>query len=195
MVRRLLQDNKFPATSTGSRAAAAPGPGLLQDSWERARLIAPSPAKQGLSSTERDLVAWSHREGNKDEVANTQGRWAPTETVDASWGELRAGPVMGPDLDILWSSWRCGPCEMTGPSLYGAAGFSRRNFSKRKSEKRDTQGLFGEFSCNSCSSLLPTQPHGAPTVAWKAPRSHWGTRESESPNLWHQRLLGNWAGG
>ena len=60
MVRGLLQDKKVPGTSTGTRAAAAPGPGPLglpQDSWERARLKAPSPAKQGLSSTERDLFA------------------------------------------------------------------------------------------------------------------------------------------
>ena len=38
-----------------------PGPvqelGLPQDSWERAGLMSPSPAKQGLSSTKRDLVA------------------------------------------------------------------------------------------------------------------------------------------
>ena len=26
--------------------------------------------------------------GNKDKVVNTQGRWAPTETVDTSWEEL-----------------------------------------------------------------------------------------------------------
>ena len=62
MIRRVLQDNKVPGTSKGTRVAAAPGPalsrsGLLQDSWERARLMAPSPAKQGLSSTGRDLVA------------------------------------------------------------------------------------------------------------------------------------------
>ena len=47
-------------TSAGMRVTAAPGPcllGLPQDSWERARLTAPSPAKQGLSSTKRDLVA------------------------------------------------------------------------------------------------------------------------------------------
>ena len=33
-----------------------PSLGLLQDSWERARLTAPSPAKQDLSSPERDLL-------------------------------------------------------------------------------------------------------------------------------------------
>ena len=59
-VRGLLQDKKVPGTSTGTRVAAAPGPplrGLPPDSWERTGLMAPSPAKQGLSSTVRDLVA------------------------------------------------------------------------------------------------------------------------------------------
>ena len=56
----LLQDKNVPGTSIGTRAAASPGlplPGLLQDSWERAGLTAPSTAKQGLSSPERDQVA------------------------------------------------------------------------------------------------------------------------------------------
>ena len=80
-VRGLLQDKKVPGTSMGTRVTAAPGPcpsGLLQDSWERAKLMAPSPAKQGLSSTQRDLVAGSRREGNKDAVVNPQRLWAPT---------------------------------------------------------------------------------------------------------------------
>ena len=40
MVRRVLKDNKVPGTSTGTRAAKNPAwaQGLLQDSWERARL-------------------------------------------------------------------------------------------------------------------------------------------------------------
>ena len=60
MVRGLLQDKKVPVTSAGNRETAAPDPclpGLVQDSWKRARLMAPSLAKKGLSSTERDLVA------------------------------------------------------------------------------------------------------------------------------------------
>ena len=60
MVGGLLQDKKVPGTSTGTRAAAAPGPGPLglpQDSWERAKLTTPSSAKQGFSNTMRDLVA------------------------------------------------------------------------------------------------------------------------------------------
>ena len=40
MVRRVLKDNKVPRTCEGTRLAEAPAPaqGLLQDSWERARL-------------------------------------------------------------------------------------------------------------------------------------------------------------
>ena len=60
MVRGLPQDKKVPGTSVGTRVTAAPGPrplGLPQDSWETADLMAPSPAKQGFSSTKRDLVA------------------------------------------------------------------------------------------------------------------------------------------
>ena len=55
-VRALLQDKKVP----GTMATTTPGPrlpGLPQDSWEKARLTAPSPAKQGLRNTVRDLVA------------------------------------------------------------------------------------------------------------------------------------------
>ena len=39
-VRRVLKDNKVPGTRAGTRAAEAPAwaQGLLQDSWERARL-------------------------------------------------------------------------------------------------------------------------------------------------------------
>ena len=39
-VRRVLKDNKVPGTSKGPREAEAPAraQGLLQDSWERARL-------------------------------------------------------------------------------------------------------------------------------------------------------------
>ena len=52
-VRGLLQDKKVPGTNLGTRVAAAPGSPLLGllDSWERAELTAPSPAKQGLSNT------------------------------------------------------------------------------------------------------------------------------------------------
>ena len=39
-VRRVLKDNKFPRTHAGTRVVEAPArvQGLLQDSWERARL-------------------------------------------------------------------------------------------------------------------------------------------------------------
>ena len=71
---------------------------------------------------------------------------------DESWA------LTGPDGDSPGSTWRGGLCERSGLSLYGVAGLSRRNLSKRKSEKRDTRGQFGEF-CSSHSSLFPTQPH------------------------------------
>ena len=39
-VRRVLKDNQVPGTCSGTRATEAPAraQGLLQDSWERARL-------------------------------------------------------------------------------------------------------------------------------------------------------------
>ena len=74
--------------------------------------------------------------------------------------------------------------------MYGAAGLSRRYFSKRKSEKKDTWQLFGEFSCSTLSGLLPTQPCSAPVVAQKAPEF-----TPQAPGRVRDwRLLGNWPG-
>ena len=56
----IASGQKGPWDQHGTRVAAATGPpmpGLPQDSWERARLTVPSPDKQGLSNTVRDLVA------------------------------------------------------------------------------------------------------------------------------------------
>ena len=56
-VRGLLQDKKVPGTNAGTTVAAAQGSlvgGLPQDPWERARLTAPSTAKQDLSNTVTD---------------------------------------------------------------------------------------------------------------------------------------------
>ena len=55
----IASGQNVPGTNTGTRVTAAPGPsplGLPQDSWERVRLTAPSPDKQGLSSTKRDWL-------------------------------------------------------------------------------------------------------------------------------------------
>ena len=55
-VRGLLQDNKVP----GTNATVAPGlepAGLATELLGQSRLMAPSPAKQGLSTTERHQVA------------------------------------------------------------------------------------------------------------------------------------------
>ena len=51
MVRIVLKDNKVPWTCAGIRAAEALAqvPGLLQDSWERAR----------LSSVSSQVLVWT----------------------------------------------------------------------------------------------------------------------------------------
>ena len=45
MVRKVFKYNKVPGTCAGTRAAEAPAPrqGLLQESWERARLSCEQP--------------------------------------------------------------------------------------------------------------------------------------------------------
>ena len=50
-VRRVLKDNKVPGTSVGTRVAKAlaQAQGLLQDSWERAR----------LSSVSSQVLVWT----------------------------------------------------------------------------------------------------------------------------------------
>ena len=56
----IASGQKGPWDQFGDQSGGSPGPpvlGLQQDSWERAWLTAPSPAKQGLSNTVRDLVA------------------------------------------------------------------------------------------------------------------------------------------
>ena len=49
--------------------------------------------------------------GNKDEVANTGGLFAPTQTVVTDWKELGHD---GPDTDSPWSGWRVGLGERPG---------------------------------------------------------------------------------
>ena len=55
-------------------------------------------------------------------------------------GRVRVGLCWALTRTVPQSSWRGGHCERTGPSLYGAAGLSRRNFSERKSENKETLG-------------------------------------------------------
>ena len=63
-------------------------------------------------------------EGNKDELANLQGRYSPTETVDDSgvftreigepgdaWRREKSWAVTDPGPDSLWSSWKVEVCE------------------------------------------------------------------------------------
>ena len=56
----IASGQKGPWDQHGDQGNCSPSPvlqGLPQDSWERAGLTAPSPAKQGWSNTVRDLVA------------------------------------------------------------------------------------------------------------------------------------------
>ena len=56
----IASGQKGPWDQHGDQGNCSPSPvlqGLPQDSWGRAELMAPSPAKQGLGSGERDLVA------------------------------------------------------------------------------------------------------------------------------------------
>ena len=68
--------------------------------------------------------------GDKDKVANAEGRCAPTETVDAGWiitreigerGEAwrrkKCWAVTDPDPDSLQSGWKVGLCERPGSCL------------------------------------------------------------------------------
>ena len=55
-------------------------------------------------------------------------------------GRVESRAMMGPDPASPPSSWRDGLRERTGPSLYGAAGLSRRIFSKRKRKKKRHSG-------------------------------------------------------
>ena len=81
MVRRLLQDNKVPGTSVGTRAAAAPGTRRVCHRTLR-----------------REPYQWLHPLPNKFLAApgetwllEVAGRVIRTKTVDAGWGELRVG--------------------------------------------------------------------------------------------------------
>ena len=122
---------KGPWDQRRDQGGCSPGPpvwGLLQDSWERAGLTAPSPAKQGLSNTVRDLVAWSRREGNKDDVENPGRLQAPAEE---SWklGCVQSWP------DSTQPSWRGGLCERSGPSLYGGSHrIKQEDFSQKEKD-------------------------------------------------------------
>ena len=99
-------------------------PGLPQGSWERARSTAPSPAKQGLSSTKRDLYAWScwgeyGRSGKHTGAVCTHwdcghwlGRVGQSQTLTWSipslfgeWGCVRPGTC------FEWQAWTGGICQ------------------------------------------------------------------------------------
>ena len=95
------------------------------------------------------------------------------------WGRVESWAVLGPGTDNPWSSWRGGLCERSGPSLYGVAGLSRRNFSKRKSEKKET--LSGSLENSPAAAAPDSSPPGCGVLQWRygGHRAHIrGTKES-----------------
>ena len=87
----MLQDNKVPETSTGTKVAAAPGPapagsaaGLFGESQVNSSLPCQTRFEQHLKRP----GCLKLQGDNKDEMVNTQGLCAPTETLDTVWEEL-----------------------------------------------------------------------------------------------------------
>ena len=93
MVRRVFQDNKVPGTRRGTRAAAAPGlapSGSAEGFLRWSQVNGSLPCQTRFEQHQEGPGCLKSQRGNKDKVANTQGRCAPTETVDAGW-EVLAG--------------------------------------------------------------------------------------------------------
>ena len=158
MVKGLLQDKKVPRTSTGTRVTAAPSPwllGLLQDFWE-------SWVNNSLPC-QTSLEQHRERPGCLKLQGGEYGRSGKhTETVGASWGELRV--------------WPCGALTRTVLSLAGEGGcvrgqallcMERQDWAGGFSQKeKDPRGQFGEISWNNSSSLLATWLPGAHAGLW-----------------------------
>ena len=84
-------------------------------------------------------------------------------------GRVESRAMMGPDPASPPSSWRDGLRERTGPSLYGAEGLSKRDFSKRKSEKKK-ETLSGSLG----NSLAAAPPASSPTSCPVFLQGCWG---------------------
>ena len=97
--------------------------------------MAPSPAKQGLSSTRRDLEVAG---GNKDPVANTLGGVHPLR-LRTQAGKSLARRGLTQALPTLVGELGCAEAR----PLYGAADLSMKNFSKRKRKKEALSSCLG----------------------------------------------------
>ena len=116
MVRRLLWDGKVP----GSRAAA----GVLKDSQVHGSV----PCQAGrIEQHQNGPGCLKCLGGNKDEVADAQGRCSPAETVDTGWvftreiGEPgdtirreKSWTMTDPNQESLRSGWKDGLCKRLG---------------------------------------------------------------------------------
>ena len=89
---------------------------------------------------------------------------------------------MGPDLDSPCSSRRGGLCERTGTSLYKVAGFSRKKFSKTKSEKETLHGCLGNSPAAATLASSPPSCVALPP-GWHRKYSHLKPQGECAPKL------------
>ena len=127
---------------------------LPQNSRERDRSMAPSLAKQGLSSTKRDLDAWSHR-------GVIRSLWTLAEE---SWAVMDPHTV-GPE-----SGWRVGLCERPNACLEWQAWIGGI-FLKEKEKSSTQQDVWGILH-----SSRPRLLHPYPHLAASSCPKHWGWR-------------------
>ena len=128
-------------------------PGLPQDSWKRVRSMAPSPAKQGLSSARRDLDAWSRRRGIRTKWQTHRGGVHPLLHSLRLWMTARKSwAVTDPDPVSPRSDWRVGMCERPGTCLEWQAWIGGI-FQKEKEKKE---------ALSSCLGNSPQQPPPPP---------------------------------
>ena len=117
MVRRVLQDNKVPGTSMGTRVAAAPGwvpPGSA------AVFLGESQVNGSLSCQTR----FEHHQEGPGSLKLLGAIGMNWQTHRGSVHPLRLWMVAGessfvtdPDLDSPWSGWRVGLSERPGACL------------------------------------------------------------------------------
>ena len=221
MIRGLLQDNQFPGTSAGTRVTAAPGPAPAcrpQDSCERdCKWLPPQPNKYRAAARETWLLEVATRSVGLLWV-NPQRQCV---LAGESW-ELGHEEAWLRQSPIYLESWAV---REDRPFLVCSSRIEQKEFHRKKKWKKETlrSSLWNSpaeatpsSSPHTCTALhhwCGKAPRRVRTVSTlEGPRAHIpSTRESAhhrkpcpctstpeesmDPNLWDQRLLGNWAGG
>ena len=86
-VRRVLQDNKVPGTSVGTREATAPGSEFTGSALEflrESQVNGSLHCQTRFEENQKGPGCLKSQMGNREEVANTQGLYVPTKTVDSN---------------------------------------------------------------------------------------------------------------